>query len=303
MKNSKIEWTHHTFNPWWGCEKVSPACAHCYAEAFAKRTGHNVWGAAKPRRFFGDAHWADPLNWDKAAEAAGERQRVFCGSMCDIFEGYQGPDVVHMRDDRDRLLELVERTPNLDWLFLTKRPENMVTMTDARWPGRWPQNVIAMTTVENQEQAEIRIPHLLKVPALRRALSMEPLLSEVQLLKPFQRSIPGIHWVIVGGESGAGEKTRLTHPTWVRSLRDECQANGVAFFFKQWGDWLPFQMGHAYINGFHEARVLQPSPDVKNMGWPMYRVGKMKAGRLLDGREWNEYADLSRFAEPAVVAA
>ena len=119
-KDSRIEWTHHTFNPWWGCVKVSPAYKHCYAEGWAKRVGLDVWGARAPRRFFSDAHWREPLKWNRGAETAGERRRVFCASMADVFEA---------RDDlnpwRERLWQLIEATPFLDWLLLTKRPEHV----------------------------------------------------------------------------------------------------------------------------------------------------------------------------------
>jgi protein gp37 len=282
-KDSKIEWTHHTFNPWWGCVEISPACAHCYAKAFAKRTGHDVWGADKPRRFFDDPHWLELLKWDKAAADAGERHRVFCGSMCDIFEAYEGPSKNELQAARENLFYYIHLTPHLQWLLLTKRPERMIEFAPASWLMHWPDNVTAMTTVENQEQADLRIPELLKVPAKTRGLSMEPLLEFVT----FPR-VRTVDWIIVGGESGAGEKSRMTHPAWVRWLRDYCREVGTAFFFKQWGDWLPFRMGHAYIDGFHEAKVLQPSPVIKDQGWPMYRVGKAKAGRLLDELEHNE---------------
>lgn len=127
---------------------------------------------------------------------------------------------------------------------------------------------------------------------------MEPLLGPVDLTRwtckgykdedGFQGVDPtlAIDWVIAGGESGAAHKTRPTHPQWVKILRDECVADQIAFFFKQWGDWLPLKQGVAYLHGFHEARQLSNGPGPT--GWPVYRVGKAKAGRLLDGREWNE---------------
>src|SRR5689334_16021242 len=130
---TKIGWTHHTFNAWWGCHKVSPACKHCYAESFSKRTGHAVWGANAPRRFFGDAHWREPLKWNAAAEKAGERRRVFCGSMMDVFEWHDEPTNEQMNAARARLWELIESTPWLDWLLLTKRPENASSVLPDRW--------------------------------------------------------------------------------------------------------------------------------------------------------------------------
>ena len=116
-KNSTIEWTSHTFNPWWGCTKVSPACDHCYAEVWARRTGHRVWGAGTPRRHLSDQYWDQPLRWDRDAETLGFRARVFCASMADVFEWGHG-----LQASRKRLWNLIERTPNLDWLLLTKRP-------------------------------------------------------------------------------------------------------------------------------------------------------------------------------------
>src|SRR5258708_7584279 len=115
-KNSHIEWTHHTFNPWWGCTKVSPACDNCYAEAWAKRVGNDVWGSKAPRRFFSDSHWKEPLKWQAQAAEEEERARVFCASMADVFEARPELDA-----PRARLWKLIESTPNLDWLLLTKR--------------------------------------------------------------------------------------------------------------------------------------------------------------------------------------
>src|SRR5690606_14674702 len=130
-KDSKIEWTHHTFNPWWGCAKVSPACKYCYAETWAKRIGSHVWGASAPSRFFTDKHWQDPLRWDAEAAERGERRRVFCASMADVFERRK-----ELNEPRERLWKLIEETPHLDWLLLTKRPQNIALM--APWGEDWP---------------------------------------------------------------------------------------------------------------------------------------------------------------------
>ncbi|XXX79249.1 DUF5131 family protein [Sorangium sp. So ce134] len=269
--DSKIQWTHHTYNPWWGCEKVSPACKHCYAEAFAKRTGHAVWGGdASPRRFFGDKHWEEPIKWNRAAEKAGERHRVFCASMADVFEA---------RDDLDphraRLWELIETTPALDWLLLTKRPEEIMRRIPERWRDGLPVNVWVGTTVENQEMAEQRIPHLLRVPARVRFLSCEPLLEALNLCRidigadvPImldearrahvaRRQYPdgsrwtldalggivsrgdaahpvdSVGWVIVGGESGP--RARPFDLAWARHLLEQCRAANTAAFMKQGG--------------------------------------------------------------------
>lgn len=316
MQNSKIEWTDHTFNPWWGCVKVSPGCEHCYAETLSHRYKFDVWGPAKTtaRRGMSANYWKQPFKWHKAAEADGVRRRVFCASMADVFEDH--PGVVEWRA---QLFSLIEQTPALDWLLLTKRPENMPRFAPAHWAGGWPDNVWAMTSVENQEQAEKRIPLLLRVPARVRGLSCEPLLGPVDLTRLLVVTPcwhcgnldgeagrchcgvctpPDIHWVIVGGESGHG--ARPMHPDWARSLRDQCQAALVAFHFKQWGEykptsWMPepdakphfaFAVerdgSHVYAQVGHIAGFRTPTEVC------MHRAGKHAAGRLLDGREWNE---------------
>jgi len=230
-QDSKIEWTHHTFNPWWGCVKVSAGCTHCYADTFSKRYGHDIWGVDRPRRFFGDKHWAEPVKWNKEAEKVGERRRVFCASMADVFEGRED-----LSPHRWRLFNLIESTPDLDWLLLTKRPENMLNLLPTNWLIDPRPNVWLGTTAENQEQAGKRIPELLATPAAIRFLSCEPLLGPVNLHEvtrdPFG-GIPGIDWVIVGGESGHG--ARPMDEAWARDLRDQCKDAGVSFFMKQMG--------------------------------------------------------------------
>src|SRR5947208_2303347 len=116
---SSIEWTHHTFNPWWGCQKVSAACDNCYAEIWAKRTGQDLWGSTAERRLFGEKHWSEPIRWHQEASLAGRRERVFCASMADVFERR-----ADLNEERRRLWKVIERTPSLDWLLLTKRPQN-----------------------------------------------------------------------------------------------------------------------------------------------------------------------------------
>ena len=174
--HSDIEWTHHTFNPWWGCEEVSPACANCYAKAWAKRTGHEVCGDT-PRRFFGEQHWRSPLAWHRKAEAAGSTARVFCSSMCDILE-----DRTDLVEDRRRVFEeLVPATPSLVWMLLTKRPENFERMVPAAWLERWPENVWPGATVEDQKRAEMRLLPLLMLGARTPFVSCEPLLGSLDL--------------------------------------------------------------------------------------------------------------------------
>jgi len=297
MQNSSIEWTDHTFNPWWGCIKVSPGCEHCYAETLAKRYGHAVWGTAKTtsRRMMSENYWRQPIKWDRLAEVSG-RKRVFCASMADVFEDH--PQVV---EARARLFGLISQTPNLDWLLLTKRPENFHAMLPADWRGEPPANLWLGTSVENQEQAERRIPYLLDWPSKVRFLSCEPLLGTVDIsgwLKFGEFTPYGprpLHWVICGGESGPG--ARPMHPDWARSLRDQCEAAGVAFHFKQWGEHAPVNgdtpmpcgNAHQLMRGVRrDGSTLTANDTIDQASTWMWRAGKHRSGRLLDGREWNE---------------
>lgn len=311
-ENSRIEWTDHTFNPWIGCTKISDGCKHCYAEALMdKRYGRAQWGPQGTRVRTSEAYWRKPLAWNRRAETEGRRYHVFCASLADVFE--DRPELVPWRTE---LFELIAQTPNLDWLLLTKRPENVLEMVPWGWHtedaggylidgGEWPANVWIGTSVENQGAANERIPHLLRIPARYRFLSMEPLLGPVDFrtVDGFNRYNLSLHgfWVIVGGESGPN--ARPMHPDWVRSLRDQCQAAGVAFHFKQWGEWIvsthaeqhmpPGKMAWPWAHRF-------PDGDIEGDTTMMLRVGKRFAGRLLDGREWNEFPAGS---EPAHAAA
>lgn len=238
-EQTAISWTDHTFNPWWGCVKVSPACDHCYAETFAKRIGQSVWGKDAPRRFFGEGHWQEPVRWNRAAAKAGVRRRVFCASMADVFE-----DRPELEDARGRLFGLIEATRMLDWQLLTKRPENIARLIPADWRDVMPPNVWLGTTVEDQKFADIRISRLLHNAwnARVRFLSIEPMLGPVDLGLPFTSVNPlmvdrHVEWVICGGESGAHARAML--PEWARSLRDQCVNAGVPFHFKQWGGRTP----------------------------------------------------------------
>jgi protein gp37 len=272
-KNSSIEWTHHTFNPWWGCTKVSPGCKHCYAETFSHRIGQELWGARAERRFFGDAHWGEPLKWNTEAVRVGERRRVFCASMADVFE-----DRAELAPVRERLWQLIADTPGLDWLLLTKRPERVHKCVP--WGDAWPANVWAGVTAENQKWANKRIPLLLELPAAVRFLSCEPLLGSLDI-RPWVQGTRRIDWVIAGGESG--HTARPMNPEWARLLRDQCRQSGVAFHFKQWGHWRP---DHANASAGRKRVAVADSH-----GRPVTLVclGKHAAGRDLDGRTWDEF--------------
>jgi protein gp37 len=181
--DTKIEWATHTFNPWTGCQRVSPGCDHCYAEAQAKRNTSTFggWGAHAERKRTSETYWRQPLKWNSEARKAGVRPRVFCASMADVFDN-KAPEAW-----RHDLWSLIHATPHLDWLLLTKRPQNIAKMLPDEnthplpvWGAVWP-NVWLGTTVENQAEADRRIPHLLAVPAAKRFLSCEPLLGPVNL--------------------------------------------------------------------------------------------------------------------------
>jgi protein gp37 len=270
-KNSQIEWTHHTFNPWWGCTKVSPACDHCYAEQWAKRMGKELWGAHAPRRFFSDKHWSEPLVWNEEAQNDRERKRVFCASMADVFERR-----AELNDYRQKLWEVIKATPWLDWLLLTKRPQNIGMMVP--WNNDWPENIWLGTTVENQFWAETRLRFLLKHPAKVRFLSCEPLLGPLNL-GPWLKNdaLYPINWVIAGGESG--HNARPMHPDWPKELLNQCQAADVAFHFKQWGHWVPEELGH---NKSPQEVHFKESRPVR-----MVKLSKKEAGRILDGTTWD----------------
>jgi len=271
-QNSSIEWTDHTFNPWWGCSKVSPACDNCYAELWAKRMGHQVWGSGAARRFFSAAHWNEPLAWNEDARVARKRKRVFCASMADVFERR-----AELNAERDRLWRLIEQTPWLDWLLLTKRPQNIANMVP--WDEAWPQNVWLGTTVESQMFAEKRLPFLLENAAVVRFLSCEPLLGSLDLSAWFRRpGLNSIDWVIAGGESGP--RSRPMHPDWAASLLRQCNEAHVPFHFKQWGHWAP--TGNK-SDGLSSRTVTLPHERPVRM----IPLGKKAAGRLLEGATWN----------------
>lgn len=216
-----ITWTDSTFNGWWGCSKVGPGCDHCYAETFDKRTGGDHWGSRKTPRMMSDENWRKPLRWQRDAVQTGIRRRVFCGSMCD-WADKNSPSM-----QRSRLWELIRATSMLDWQLLTKRAPNIAMCLPKDW-GDGYQNVWLGVTVENRKHGLPRIEHLRRVPAKLRFLSIEPLLEDLGEL-----DLTGIHWVIVGGESGPN--ARPMEAAWVENIVRQCNAAGVAVFFKQWG--------------------------------------------------------------------
>lgn len=242
--NTKISWATHTLNWWTGCEAISPACAGCYAAAWAKRAGRDF----AERRLTTEANRRQALKWARNADAFfaehGHRQRVFVNSLSDWADN-RVP-----QEWRDSLFDMIRATPDLDYLLLTKRIGNAARMLPSDWGTGYP-NVWMLATVANQEEADRDIDKLLRIPAVVRGLSIEPMLGPVDLSawlpiecvylsgNPWRRRTKfgepdsGISWLISGGESGP--KARPSHPDWFRSLRDQCAAAGVAFFMKQMG--------------------------------------------------------------------
>ena len=234
--------------------------------------GQRVWGADAPRRFFGDTHWNEPLEWNDEAREQNKQMRVFCASMADVFERRSELDRW-----RERLWNLIESTPWLDWLLLTKRPHNISAMVP--WKNSWPLNVWLGTTVENQKYAEERLPFLLAASSAIRFLSCEPLLGPLNLTAWFDRDgLNPIDWVIAGGESGPS--CRPMHPDWVTSLLHQCQKANVPFHFKQWGHWVPAEI----VKGNSAAKILKFG---KDRPVTMVRLTKKEAGRTLNGTTWN----------------
>jgi protein gp37 len=265
-----IEWTDRTWNPVTGCTKVSPGCEHCYAERIARRfTG----SPAFPDGFAVTLHperLGAPLRWRGSC-------RVFVNSMSDLFHPQVPSEFIA------RVFAVMAATPWHTYQVLTKRPARMRALLTQPAPVSegvgWPlPNVHLGVSAEDQKRAQLRIPVLLRTPAVLRFLSAEPLLGPLVLHRRWlarDGSSGGIGWVIVGGESGPG--ARPMRPEWARSLRDQCQAAGVAFFFKQWGEWAP-----------------TPSPAAEpELAVPMVRVGRKAAGRLLDGRIWEEFPEVT----------
>ena len=316
-ENTSIEWTEHTFNPVRGCRKLSTGCKHCYAETLSKRFPETLgeWGPDANRVMAAESYWRNLTKWNRAAEKAGEIHRVFVASLADVFEGQpmsggkegtDGPRVDYL-PILERLKRETADLKHLRFLVLTKRPGNMLAW--AKVHG-WPWNWWAGTSVEDQAAADLRVSLLCKVPAGVRFLSMEPLvgvvdLNRIVLQRPSaeeaSRGKPPvsfsclngwfggvgdparIDWVIVGGESGP--KARPMHPAWVCSIRDQCVEAGVPFLFKQWGAWGPVPPKAPLEAALHCQDV---------GGVTMMRRGKKAAGRLLDGRTWDELPECAR---------
>lgn len=297
-ENTKIEWADHTWNPWIGCTKISPACDHCYAEEMmANRYGRVSWGAGEDRSKTSASTWAAPLKWDRDAKASGHHAFVFCLSLGDIWDNEVDPEWRHSAFD------VMDRTPNLTYLLLSKRIGNAEKMCSVNAGNRsLPRNAALGATMVNQDEWDRDAPKLEYAATVLGArftfASIEPILGPIKMTG----KIPD--WVIVGGESG--REARPAHPDWLRSLRDQCANAGAAFFFKQWGEWSPHQVaaggdlgrdvrsGRVRIvhpTGQSDVEVSQSTGGHNTIPGSRYmaRLGKAHTGAKLDGLEHKEF--------------
>ena len=218
-EKTSIAWTDHTFNPWIGCERVSEGCRNCYAEKFAQnRMGLQVWGKHAPRHVTATP-WKQVRSWNRKSHDSDYRWRVFCASLCDIFEDHPTANAT-----RPRLWDLIRECKDLDWQILTKRSHRIASCLPPDWGDGWPHVWIGVS-VEDMRVA-CRVDDLRKVPAAVRFVSYEPALGSLRDL-----DLTDIDWVIYGGESGPGY--RPENKDWAREMRDKCIKSGTAFFHKQ----------------------------------------------------------------------
>ncbi len=237
-KYSKIEWTDHTFNPRLGCTKITPGCDHCYAEGWSKRSGLVKWGNHERRRT-SEGYWKAPYRWNDQAsqfeKTEKRRQRVFCASLADVFDN-QAPN-----DWRNDLFKLIKTCDRLDWLLLTKRPQNISKMLPPDW-GRGYPNVWLGTTAEDQERYDQRWPALSGIACAVAFVSYEPAIGPLRLHTNGRQP----DWLISGGESGGN--ARIMNPKWARDIIRDCKKHGVAPFHKQWGTYSSNPL--VFENGF-----------------------------------------------------
>jgi protein gp37 len=245
---TKIEWCNATFNPWLGCTRVSPGCDHCYAERLALRMGVG-WGPHAERRLASDAYWEQPHRWARKARQTGIRLRVFCASMADVFDN-QVP-----QEWRMRLWRLIWDTPELEWLILTKRPENIDTMLPADWLGGW-SHVGLGISAEDQERFDHRWPHLRRIKAAFRFVSYEPALGPLDIMGTHVAY--GLDWLICGGESGHGY--RPMEAIWEGSIREQCRVLGIAYFFKQMAGKKQIPADFPLVRQFPQAEAKRIPP-------------------------------------------
>lgn len=273
---TKIEWTRFTINPWEGCFEVSPGCDNCYARISNKRFhGGRHWGATGPRRLV--MNWKAKLRMaQRVAIKEGRKVTVFVSSISDIFEKEQPLEGAGTttNDIRMEFFKLVKNTPECTFLLLTKRPQNIRKLVPRGWLEHCPENVWFGASVVNQEEADRSAPWLWNSPGTgNKFLSIEPMLDWIDLryalgiddgfgnINPNLN--PAIRWTIVGGESGTKGKARPIRPEWIKQVKDACDAAGIDFFFKQWGNHTPifFESGSGHVT----AMVYNKNPHHKDL--------------------------------------
>lgn len=291
-----ISWADSTANFWAGCQKVSPGCDHCYAETLMDtRFGRVKWGPHGERQRVAQG-WRDLRKWQRAADRnggidpdLGRRRRVFINSLADFFDTHS---TVPWRGEA---WALFRECPSLDIMLLTKRPQNIAANLPDDWGQGWP-NIWLGTTIENQTEADRRVPVLASVPAAIRFLSAEPLLGAIKIEDRYWRE--AIHWLIIGGESG--DQARPMHPDWVTDLIEQAARAGVPQHFKQWGEWMPIikmaTIDNGHLTSRRAGRVCiagrwYEGEDIHHFydDQPMVRVGKATAGHLYYGTEIQEF--------------
>lgn len=241
-KHSNIGWTDHTFNGWKGCVKVAKECAACYAEAWGERFGQVKWGHNVPR--IRTKTWGNPVKWNREAEKNGKVQTVFAFSLGDVFE--DKPDQPELNDWRADFWMLIQDTPWLDWMILTKRAENVMRMIPYIWANNGlPDNVLIGTSVGTQERTS-QLFYLRDVPARRKFVSAEPLLETVNFKKAINpvtgETENALAWgmidqLIVGGESDQGKRKARPFPiNSATVLLHHARQYNIPFFFKQMGN-------------------------------------------------------------------
>lgn len=274
---TKIEWADEVWNPVSGCSKVSPGCVNCYAERFAKRLAGRC-GYPKVNPFQVKVHYNRLKNFDFGKKP----KRIFVCSMSDLFHDKVPKFAI------DNVLEIIAANPQHNFIVLTKRPQNLddkiyeseiLTPIRVLGGGDYLPNLWLGISAENQEWYDERIGYLLDIPSGKHIVSLEPLLGPINLGEHIKK----LDWVIVGGESGNFQRRceQLIKPDWVRSIRDQCLAANVPFFFKQWGTYCP------YNQMTENARELVADSDVPRED-SLFHLGKKLSGRELDGQTWNQ---------------
>lgn len=246
-ESSKIQWTDHTFNPWIGCTKIDALCQNCYAEKFSNRYGHAKWGEFGVRKKTSDANWKKPYQWNRKAEKEGVRYRVFCASLSDVFDDHNSIS----QEWRDVLFKMIRETPNLDWLLLTKRPDNFKRYLPVDWGMTGYNNVWLGCSIGDKKGRDERMDLLLNTPAYIHFISGEPFLNMYELPKH------GIDWIIFGGESGTLSKIRETNLSHVNTMIQQAKKFGIKVFFKQLGTILAkkYKLNDGHGGNFDEYPI------------------------------------------------